>query len=244
MSYILEALKKLERERQLEKIPDLLTSQGDVNPPKKRKPLWPYITTGLILLNAIFVFIILWVDPRADTIQLPKHKERASAQKVTQTPSPVVEEKKEYSGANVKEDMSSPKKKDAPRIIPSQPQEALQKKTAHEPPPSKAVAAQPPPPAQVKVEALPKVIKPAPPSGKILSIRELPADLKANLPEIKMTVHSYNEKTQSRFVVINNNMFREGQLISGDLKVDQITQNGVILNHQGHRFLLGINDNR
>jgi general secretion pathway protein B len=76
----------------------------------------------------------------------------------------------------------------------------------------------------------------------MLNIKELPADLKASLPELKMTVHSYNDQTQSRFVVINNKMFREGQFIGTDLKVEQITQKGVIFNLRGHRFLLGINE--
>jgi hypothetical protein len=76
----------------------------------------------------------------------------------------------------------------------------------------------------------------------VLSIKELPAAIKGSLPELKMTVHSYNEQPQSRFVVINNITVREGQLINAELKVEQITPNGVILNYQGHRFVLGINE--
>lgn len=118
----------------------------------------------------------------------------------------------------------------------------MPKKTAPEQSPSKTAVAQPAPLVKTKDEALPKIIKPSQPGGKMLSIKELPADVKASLPELKMTVHSYNEQIQTRFVVINNGIYREGQSITVDLKVEQITQNGVIFNYQGHRFLLRIND--
>jgi hypothetical protein len=55
VSYILEALKKLEQKRQRERMPDLLSFQGNVARVNKKRPLWPFIVVGLILLNAIFV---------------------------------------------------------------------------------------------------------------------------------------------------------------------------------------------
>ncbi len=74
MSYILEALKKLERERHREKIPDLLARQEEAYPVKKRRLFWPYIIAGLVFLNAMFVFWLLWVDPRMNMVQPPQIK--------------------------------------------------------------------------------------------------------------------------------------------------------------------------
>ncbi len=243
MSYILEALKKLERERHREKTPDFLALHEQTYPVKKRRLFWPYIVSGLVLLNAMFVFWLLWVDHRINMVQPPTDQIRSSAEKAAPAPQTLVEETREQPIIADKKDAMPPEKKTVIPTVSRQPQELLTRKITPEPFPPKTAAVEPPPPVQTKVEAAPKTIKPTPPTAKITSIKELPADVRASLPEIKMTVHSYNDQAQSRFVVINNAIFREGQSISGDLKVVQITQKGVILNHQGHRFLLGINEN-
>jgi general secretion pathway protein B len=241
VSYILEALKKLEQKRQRERMPDLLTIQEEVSPVNKKRPLWPFITAGLILINVFFVFLLLRIVPWRNPIQSSSHQSQLSRENPVPVPSPAVEKKKEQV-PEVKKDAPPPEQKDVIRSTPGQPQVPMPKKTAPEQSPSKTAVAQPAPLVKTKDEALPKIIKPSQPGGKMLSIKELPADVKASLPELKMTVHSYNEQIQTRFVVINNGIYREGQSITVDLKVEQITQNGVIFNYQGHRFLLRIND--
>jgi len=242
VSYILEALKKLEQKRQRERMPDLLTIQKEFSPVNKKRPLWPFITVGLILLNAIFVFLLLRDAPWINSVQSPAHQSRVSREIAKPAPSPAVEKKKEQQVPEVKKDEPPPEQKDVLRSTPSQPQVTVPKKTAPEQSPSKTAVVQPAPLAKTKDEALPKIIKPSQPRGTMLSIKELPADVKASLPELKMTVHSYNEQSQTRFVVINNGIYRERQSITVDLKVEQITQNGVVLNYHGHRFFLGINE--
>lgn len=228
MSYILEALKKLERDRQKERMPDLLILHGDTGPSKRRRLLWPFIVAGLVLLNALFVFWLLWFDPRMNIAHQPTHQTRVVTEKATPSPQTPLDER-------IEQPVTAPKK-DLPEQAPTQ----MKIKPVQAPP--KATTVQSLPPVQSEIEAIPKIVKQTPPNGKILGIRELPESLKASLPEIKMTVHSYTEEKRSRFVVINNNMFREGQSIRDDLKVDQITQSGVILSHRGHRFFLGINE--
>ena len=63
MSYILEALKKLEQKRQQEGTPNLLTLQGDATKVRKKRSLWPYITLGVVLLNGIIVLLFFWIAP-------------------------------------------------------------------------------------------------------------------------------------------------------------------------------------
>lgn len=241
MSYILEALKKLEQKRQRERMPDLLTIQEEVSPVNKKRPLWPFITVGLILLNAIFVFLFLRDAPWTNSVQPPAHQSRVNRESPVPAPSTAVE-KKEQQVPEVKNDAPPPEQKDVIRSTPSQPQVPVPKKTAPVQSPSKTAVVQPAPLVKTKDEVLPKIIKPSQPRGTMLSIKELPADVKTSLPELKMTVHSYNEQIQTRFVIINNGIYREGQSITVDLKVEQITQNGVIFNYQGHRFLLRINE--
>ncbi len=69
MSYILEAIKKLEQKRQQEESPSILTLSGGVMQVDKKRLLWPYVTAGAILLNGVTALALLWyVPPAAHTV--------------------------------------------------------------------------------------------------------------------------------------------------------------------------------
>jgi general secretion pathway protein B len=238
VSYILEALKKLEQKRQQEGTPNLLTLQGDATKVRQKRHLWPYITLGVVLLNGIIVLLLFWIAPWKHAGQPLSQTSRVARESTTPPPVTVLPEKKEQPVAETKKEVPLPEKKDVTQSAPSQPPAPVPHKVVVE-------ATQPKtPPTSIKTspESSPREIKPVKPSNKVLSIKELPGAIKGSLPELKMTVHSYNEQPQSRFVVMNNNTIREGQFINTELKVEQITPNGVILNYQGHRFVLGINE--
>jgi general secretion pathway protein B len=242
VSYILEALKKLEQKRQQEGTPNLLTLQGDATKVRKKRRVWPYITLGVFLLNGIIVLVLFWIAPWKHAGQPLSKTSRVARESTTPPPVTVLQEKKEQPVAETKKDVALPEKKDETQSVPSQPPAPVPGKVASESMPPKAAPVQATPPIKTSPESSPREIKPIKPSNKVLSIKELPAAIKGSLPELKMTVHSYNEQPQSRFVVMNNNTIREGQSMNTDLKVEQITPNGVILNYQGHRFVLGINE--
>ena len=172
----------------------------------------------------------------------PYHNSRVARESITPPSVTVLPEKKEQPVAETKKDVPPLEKKDVAQSAPSQPPVPPPRKVVVEATQPKTAPVQPPTPIKTSPESSPREIKPVKPSNKVLSIKELPAAIKGSLPELKMTVHSYNEQPQSRFVVMNNNTIREGQSINADLKVEQITPNGVILNYQGHRFVLGINE--
>lgn len=239
MSYILEALKKLEQKRQQGGTPNLLTLQGDATKVRQRRRLWPYITMGVVLLNGIMVLLLFWIVPWEHAGQPLSKTSRVAREGTTPLPVTVLPEKKEQPVAETKKDVPLAEKKDVTQSVPSQPPAPLPEKVVVEATQLKTAPVQPPTPIKTSPESSPREIKP---SNKVVSIKELPASIKGSLPELKMTVHSYNEQSQSRFVVMNNNTAREGQSVSADLKVEQITPNGVILNYQGHRFILGINE--
>jgi general secretion pathway protein B len=243
VSYILEALKKLEQKRQREESPNILSLHGDITQVHKKRLLWPYIAAGLLFLNGIIVLFLFWIGPWKNAAQPPPQKPQIIARESTAPPpSSALPEKKDELPADAKKDVPPPEKKDVTQPAPSQPSSPVTQKVTAQPAPPKTASAQPPLPAKTPDELTPKTTKPLPSSSRIVSIKELPADVKSKLPELKMTVHSYNEQSQSRFVVINNNTVREGQFVNGELKLEKITQNGVILYYQGHRFTLGINE--
>jgi general secretion pathway protein B len=242
VSYILEALKKLEQKRQQEGTPNLLTLQGDATKVRKKRSVWPYITLGVVLLNGIIVLLLFWIAPWKHGGQPLSQTSRVARESITHPPVTVLPEKTEQHVAETKKDVPPPEKIDLAQPGPGQPPATTPGKVVVEATQPKTAPVQPPTPIKTSPEPSPREIKPVKPSNKVLSIKELPAAIKGSLPDLKMTVHSYNEQPQSRFVVINNNTIRDGQPINADLKVEQITPNGVILNYQGHRFVLGINE--
>jgi len=60
----------------------------------------------------------------------------------------------------------------------------------------------------------------------------------ANLPELRLDMHVYDPKPQARFALINMRKVTEGQMAGEGVRVEAITPEGVILSHNGTRFLL------
>lgn len=231
MSYILEALKKLEQKRQQEGAPNLLTLQGGTASARKKRTLWPFVISGIVILNIAIILLFLLVGPWKNTAHSPPAQPQVARDMTSSPLTSPLPRKKDEPIVEPKKDILPP----AP-VLPS-------KKSVSEPPPSKAAPVQESPLSKTPNEQPATPTKPVQPSKKVLTIKELPADIKNKLSELKMTVHSYNDQPQSRFAVINNTTVREGQSVNNELKLEQITKNGVVLNYQGHRFSLSINEN-
>lgn len=231
MSYILEALKKLEQKRQQEEAPHLLTLQSRITQtPGKRSP-WPYAIGGIILLNIAVVFIILRVVLWSPTEKHPAVQVSPASAGMSPLPSAArVENIQDQEAAGATESVRRPNRP-APSITAERIQKAAPVKPAPVLPslPDKAIPDLSPP------------AKPVPQKGNAMNMQELPDSIRTSLPELKMTVHSYDELPQARFAIINNKMIKEGQFLVPELKLEQITPKGAILNYNSHRFLLGIN---
>ena len=231
MSYILEAIKKLEQKRQQEGSPGVLTLQTGITDAPRKRVIWPYVAAGLILLNGVTVLSLMWAIPR-------RHAEPP----VKTSPASIPAESKELQQITSQKQapLASEKAVKAETIAAvSNPNTK-----AAEPPPAQTTRAVPSKPDKVVNQSPAKPARPAkpvPPTGKAAATQHLPENLKASLPDLKMTVHSWDEQSRSRFAIINNKNLKEGDYIIPELKVEHITQNGAILNYQGHTFLLGIN---
>jgi general secretion pathway protein B len=232
VSYILEALKKLEQKRQLEEAPSLLTFQGSVGQVSKKRPVWPYIAASLLFFNCVIALLLFWRAPWKTTAQSPSTQNREIRKEIASLPPVAVPEREGDLMSRTKGNTQFPA---------SAPAKGLRESAPSKPAAAKPV--KPSVPLNAAEKPVPKVTKPAPRGEKATSIRELPEEVKNKLPELKMTVHSYDERSQAGFVVINNKTARVGQLIRGDIKVEQITRRGVILSFQGHTFMLAINEN-
>jgi general secretion pathway protein B len=58
------------------------------------------------------------------------------------------------------------------------------------------------------------------------------------LPQLHLDIHVHSGNPAERFVFVNMRKYVEGQTLNEGPAVERITDEGVILNHRGLRFLL------
>jgi general secretion pathway protein B len=66
-----------------------------------------------------------------------------------------------------------------------------------------------------------------------------PSSFQATLPPMAIAVHAYSSRPQDRLVSINERVLHEGDYLAPDLKLEQITPDGMIFNYRGNRVQRG-----
>lgn len=245
MSFILEALKKSENQRQRHVGPSLADVQ--VSAPREEKPWWAFAVGALLLANlAVLLFVLLRdkdteaAPPSTATVQQP-------VQAPVQQAAPV---------APAQQSAPAQPRVDS-RAITSPAVRSLADEAAvdsygtggypldH---PSLAVAAKVPegPPIVRPIEgqtigpgfARPQNIPaPSEPAEVLPTVRDLAAS-GTNVPEMHLDIHVHSANPAERFVFVNMRKYVEGQALAEGPAIERITSDGVILNHRGMRFLL------
>jgi general secretion pathway protein B len=263
MSYILDALKKSEKERQRGTAPDLLTVQETVLREKKKIRVWPYIIFAVLILGAGFAAYRLmpWqsMNEKAGTsnvaLQKTGPKPSGSLQpEVSQTIATQAGIKKQEvpPPTNAVREKSlntppAPAKKEEKTVVQKKvvqsktPEPAVKKAAQPVQTPQQALKPEIPAsaPSAVTHDVKPVQNDPAPVPGKIYHSGELPASVQQNMPVVNMSIFMYSEDPASRIVRINGQTLREGQYISEGLKLEEIKPDGVILNYKNYRLHIG-----
>jgi general secretion pathway protein B len=234
MSYILEGLKKLEQKRQQEEKPShLLSFQGAGTEKPARKSIWSYLIFVVLLLNV--VVFIWWIGPWR------------SNERNTSTPQPVMQKSKPAVAAAppVKQIKPVPAKELQQSKVVSSPATSIAGKEIKEAPlPAvKETPVSKQPSVTVPIQASPAKSKPQA-DGRIVTLNELPPEIRNSLPNLKMSAHFYSADQQSRFARVNDKILHEGETLSEGLKIEEINPGGTVFNYKGHRFQIGINENR
>ncbi len=73
---------------------------------------------------------------------------------------------------------------------------------------------------------------------KLPLMEELPLALRAQLPEMKFSGHVFSPTPELRMIMINTSIVREGDLIDADLRLMEITRDGLIMSHSGTDFMV------
>ena len=267
MSFILDALKKSESDRQRQSGPALF--EVKVAPPRTRLPAWAIAIAALLVLN---LGIVMWMLTRHST-HAATGDAAGSSGAAAPAPLPVPGQPLAVPAAAI-----VPAAAAAPGGAVALPA-ATQSPTAG-PPAAGAVTAGAPAGAATTVTAtaatataLPAAAPAAPANSTAATAAATPSpedytpaaepgsgslgshvrrgtaagvplyqDAAATpgtqIPELRLDLHVYAAQPQDRFVMINMHKLREGESLPEGVHVDSITPEGAVLSYRGSRFLL------
>jgi len=76
----------------------------------------------------------------------------------------------------------------------------------------------------------------------VQSLYELPMAIQQSIPDIKIEGHIYDVDPHARMVIINGKVRKEKHTVGSGMTLQEITQDGVIINYQGRLFHVGVFD--
>lgn len=240
MSYILDALKKADAEREQGQVPGLHTPTGHTDlsdgPQLRTPPLW---VMGLGALLVLIALGAVWLWPRPVTViaTAPTQSQSLRAdqapapapapdQSPAPAPTPAPQSLSEASAtANRAGDETS---RPAPEATPT-------------PPPSRPPRAEPAitRPVAPAAPRAPIHVDPAPaptPSSKVPTLAELPDDVRRSLPSLSVSGAMYSDSPANRMLLINNRVFHEGDQPVAGLVLEEIRLKSAVFRFQGQRF--------
>jgi len=222
MSFILDALKKSENERQRQSGPALF--EVKVAAPRSRLPLWGTLIAVLLAVNLLVVSWVLLHGSRASSpaAQPIVPAMRAPEAAAAATPAPL-------------KAAALPSAASAPAAAPPAPSTASseQDSDASGDPDDDAPAVDAPRAAPAAAAGVQRATD----SG-LPTYQDAAAAPGAGIPELKLDVHAFDDNPGNRFVFLNGRSLREGELSPEGVRVETITRDGVILSYHGSRFVL------
>lgn len=236
MSYILEALKKSESERNQGRVPHLGQQMRMVHGKRKRGiPAVVWVAIALTLNAAILAALFwpgvgLWWDHRAAsaTGQTGEQGVEAAGPSPNEAAKPAT-----TSGEIVREEDQVP---DSAEITAAtgelESQGAVILDTMDEAPTVIVPTVRQP-------SADGAVYTPEPWEGRVPHLVELPMSFQRKVPDLVFNSHVYSSQPGARSVMINSRHLRVGDSF-GPLRVERITEEGVELSMDGQRFRVGV----
>jgi len=268
MSYILEALKKSDRERRQGEIPSLQSDHGkrpDSGKRGKNRGVWKWVAAA-ILIPGILSALVFYQGMRKNDAAL-QEKINALEKTVGQlqeqpaqpdtAPPPGMDtaatQKAAARTANHVDELQAPAVSGQANLAPAG-------ETPEEDAEWAAGGGQP----QVMEEEatagnrgeLPDIL-PAPESASspartvekkataeqvedVPLMQDLPTAIRKRLPPLTLAGHVYAENAAKRMIIINNRICREGDMVEEQLYLDRIIWEGVILRYQEVRFRMNL----
>jgi general secretion pathway protein B len=259
MSYILDALRKSEQQRQAIQ-PDTVTDRLLINPPQPKQKPTKWII-ALVFCNVLVIAYFAWFFTQKAPAK-PQYSSKAADQRENQTlpttsakplsPPTVTAQNKVAQAPNqalakhIAPKSPSPsiaqlleEKKQAEKMLESQrsTQQISPKKSVTV---KKTLPTNNPTNPALRAEPYETIVqeKPAalPPRKGTPDLNELPYDVRNSLPNLTINVFSYAQPPEDRFVIINMTKYKTGQLIKGLVTLKEIRPDGIVLQYGGTTF--------
>lgn len=216
MSYILDALKRAEAERSRGEVPTIHApsvpigdTASEVSP--SRLLVWIGAASGLILLA-----VAAWWWYGKPTVT---SEDLAASPPVPVTVPPVVVPSP-TAPARPAEPRQLPPRATVAMVAPSSP-------LVFKPLPSDPVAT---PPSRPTVRSASE--------EPVYPLKDLPGDIRAALPAVAVGGASYSENPSSRMLIINGQIYHEGDKLTPELTLQQIQLRSAVLSFRGYRYAI------
>ena len=222
MSYILDALRKVEQERHLGQ-PPTLTAAPPLAEPTRSRRFWYGLTVLAFGLNAMLLAFFLGrfqPAPQPASVAAPAAAVPAATPASRSPPSTSVASEKDGTPAvSSKEAVGQTVEPEAalPTVAPAS-------REKHQKP------AWPIVPGSVTIAPVPELMPPEP----------LSAADRRGMPALNLDIHIYSADPDKRFVVINGRHYREGERLSEGPVLESVVRDGAILRQDGRRFQLSV----
>lgn len=232
MSYILDALRRADAERDRGAVPSIhaqqLTLPSTDDEPRRRPQVLVWVVAAL---SAALLAVLAWTFLGRDSIRT------SAAPPAPATPSPagalVVAPRPIGNAAEV---AAAPLRPAPPNPLAAEPARPVRKAVRKTAPPAAGTTAG-------VDSASASAAGPRPPGAtaepRIVAQRDLPEDIRRSLPNVTVGGSTYSTDKASRMLMINGQIFREGDAIAAGLTLQQIKPRGAVLAFKGYRYEIG-----
>ncbi len=256
MSYILDALKKSEKERRQGSEQDPLTFQEHLLREPKKRSLWPYLIVIALSLNAaVFSIWSVFSYPKRSVIvtktnpqrtvfaggeksSLPSTTKDDGMQAIRDVseakPNPQAEKTVSKNKEDARKSLSEWGETGAEKRSPERREtsgESGRKNVALTVDSRETSVASAPDAARSDTNVPPS-------SNRIYVVSELPLSIRQGLPAFSVSVFLHSDDQASSIVRVNGKTLKEGQYLAEGLKLEKIIANGPIFSYRNYRFLV------
>ncbi len=241
MSFILDALKKSEVERQRQAIPGLMDSRPA--PPRARFPLWAAALIALLVVNIAVLAVVLTrggAQNATTARRMTASPPAAPPASPLSAPAPAAAAAPAPGAPGSASDHFSPMDAAPPVYAPEIPPTedlsppATTRRAARGGSSNGGISRH----AAQQADPVLTESNDSSDSEVLPSINEIDLAGQPALAGLHLDVHVYATKPAERFVYINMRKYREGATLAEGPVLEHIRRDGVVLNYQGLRFVL------
>lgn len=222
MSFILDALKKSESDRQRQSGPALF--EVKVAAPRSRLPLWAIAIAGLLAVNLAIVMWMLWRHPVTRSAATGAVPVSGSAQPLLSPAAAAQPASVPLPAPAAQPPATAP----SPVLVPNPGATGGGSDNPDDYAPATEPAAPP---------LLGSRVRRGTADGVPL-YQDAAAAPGTRIPQLRLDLHVFALRPQDRFVMINMHKLREGDSLPEGVHVDRITPEGAVLSYSGSQFLL------